>query len=92
MASVLHAVESKVNVEVKEGCTSTNLSPEQNLVCVHVRALEEDSWDVELGNFFLEDASSSEVLLPEVVNLQKKRCESHPVRRFRQTKCISGRR
>ena len=30
MASVLPAVESKVNVEVKEVCTSTDLSPEQN--------------------------------------------------------------
>ncbi|GFS42331.1 RNA helicase family protein [Actinidia rufa] len=63
-------IESKVNVEV-EGCTSTDLSPEQNPVSVLVKALEEESRDVELGNFFLEDASSSEVLPPEVVNLQK---------------------
>ncbi|XP_057466071.1 DExH-box ATP-dependent RNA helicase DExH7, chloroplastic-like isoform X1 [Actinidia eriantha] len=71
-ASVLHAVESKVNVEVEGGCTSTDVSSEQNFVSVPVQALEEGSGDVELGNFFLEDASSSDILPPEVVNLQKK--------------------
>ncbi|GFY88556.1 RNA helicase family protein [Actinidia rufa] len=71
-ASVLHAVESKLNVEVEGGCTSTDVSSEQNFVTVPVQALEEGPGDVELGNFFLEDASSSDIIPPEVVNLQKK--------------------
>lgn len=35
-------------------------------------ALEGDSEDVELGNFFFEDASPSDALPPDILDLQKK--------------------
>ncbi|GFY92310.1 pyruvate decarboxylase-2 [Actinidia rufa] len=66
--------------EVKEGCTSTDLSPEQNPVRVPVQALD--------------DASSIEVLSPQVVNLQKKEemQESSSEKKLEKTEGISGRR
>ncbi|CAL5379859.1 unnamed protein product [Camellia sinensis] len=69
MASVLPAVESKVN---GKGLTLLDLSPEQSPVSVPAPALEEESGDVELGSFFLEDVLPGDVLPPEVVELQKK--------------------
>ncbi|XP_028113069.1 DExH-box ATP-dependent RNA helicase DExH7, chloroplastic isoform X2 [Camellia sinensis] len=69
MASVLPAVESKVN---GKGLTLLDLSPEQSPVSVPAPALEEESRDVELGSFFLEDVLPGDVLPPEVVELQKK--------------------
>ncbi|KAL7205791.1 hypothetical protein ACSBR2_018665 [Camellia fascicularis] len=69
MASVLPAVESKVN---GKGLTLVDLSPEQSPVSVPLQALEEESGDVELGSFFLEDVSPGDVLPPEVVEIQKK--------------------
>ncbi|KAG5525808.1 hypothetical protein RHGRI_032182 [Rhododendron griersonianum] len=71
-ASVLQAVESKVNGEVSDGSASMDLSHEENPLSIPVRGLVEEPGDVELGNFFSEDASSGDVLPPRDVNLQKK--------------------
>ncbi|KAL6964433.1 RNA helicase [Sarracenia purpurea var. burkii] len=72
MASVPHVVESEVEGKVREGCTAMDLSDEQDSLSFPIQVLKEESKDIELGDFFLEDASSGEVLPPEVVNLQKK--------------------
>ncbi|GFY92311.1 histidine kinase 1 [Actinidia rufa] len=66
--------------EVKEGCTSMDLSLEQNPASVPVQALD--------------DASSIEVLSPEVVNLQKKEKiqESSSEKNLEKLEGISGRR
>ncbi|XP_058188630.1 DExH-box ATP-dependent RNA helicase DExH7, chloroplastic isoform X2 [Rhododendron vialii] len=71
-ASVLQAVESKVNGEVSDGSASMDLSHEEKPLSIPVRGLVEEPGDVELGNFFSEDASSGDVLPPRDVNLQKK--------------------
>lgn len=70
--SVVQAVESKVNGEVSEGFASMDLSLEVNPSSFPVLASVEEPGDVELGNFFSEDASSGDVLPPQDVNLQKK--------------------
>lgn len=75
-ASVLQAVESKVNGEVSDGSASMDLSHEENPLSIPVHGLVEEPGDVELGNFFSEDASSCDVLPPRDVNLQKKQMMS----------------
>lgn len=75
LGPVVHEVESKVDGNDTEICSLKKLSTEDISSTVpsnDATALEEESGDVELGNFFLEDASSGEVLPPEVVKLQKK--------------------
>ncbi|KAM7478823.1 hypothetical protein LguiA_027036 [Lonicera macranthoides] len=75
LGPVVHEMESKLDGNVTENCSLKELSTEDISSTVpsnDATALEEESGDVELGNFFLEDASSAEVLPPEVVKLQKK--------------------
>ncbi|XP_059648206.1 DExH-box ATP-dependent RNA helicase DExH7, chloroplastic isoform X1 [Cornus florida] len=74
IASVVHAVESETDGNVMDSCSSKQFSTENNVPSVPDQdkiALEEESGDVEIGNFFSEDISPSEVLPSEVVKLQK---------------------
>ncbi|KAA8545478.1 hypothetical protein F0562_020262 [Nyssa sinensis] len=75
LVSVVDAVESKVDGSVVESSSSKEFSTEHDPSSIPVQNIidsKEESEDVELGDFFLEDASSGEVLPPEVVKLQKK--------------------
>lgn len=63
-------VESSVVQSVDESCRSKGFS--EDSLSHHKGALEDESGDVELGNFLFEDASPNEVIPSEVVKLQKK--------------------
>lgn len=73
LCKVEGGMESKVDQSVTES-SSKELSEDipSSILSNDSIAQEEESGDVELGNFLFEDSSSSEVLPPEVVKLQKK--------------------
>ncbi|KAK9286820.1 hypothetical protein L1049_015225 [Liquidambar formosana] len=75
VASIVHAVQSTVDGNITEHCNSKDFLIKPIPLSVPVQekiVLEEEQGDVELGNFFLEDAPASEVLPPEISKLQKK--------------------
>ncbi|XAR56315.1 RNA helicase, partial [Bertholletia excelsa] len=67
----LHAAELTGNGKAGEANALMDILPEQCPGSDPVQSLAEDVGDVELGNFFLEDASSGD-LPPEILKLQKK--------------------
>lgn len=72
---VLHAVESTSDGNETELCTSKDSPVKPTLTDVPAQETivgEEESGDVELGNFFSEDGPLDESLSTEVYKLQKK--------------------
>lgn len=68
--NVEDVAESSVVQSVEESCRSEGFSKDN--LSLEKGALEDESGDVELGNFLFEDASTNEVIPSEVVKLQKK--------------------
>ncbi|GAB4848110.1 hypothetical protein Ancab_002774 [Ancistrocladus abbreviatus] len=65
--------ESRVDGNLMQHCSNEEISIESLDIPVKEKAdLDEESRDVEIGNFFLEDDPSNEVLPPELLKLQKK--------------------
>ncbi|GMH06760.1 hypothetical protein Nepgr_008600 [Nepenthes gracilis] len=66
---------SRVHGNVMEHCRSEEMLVELeslNIPSKEKADLEAESGDIELGNFFLEDGTSNEVLAPEIFKIQKK--------------------
>lgn len=63
-------VELRVVQSVDQSCSPKGLS--EDSLSHDKGALEDESGDVELGNFLFEDSSPNEVIPSEVVKLQKK--------------------
>ncbi|CAK9165421.1 unnamed protein product [Ilex paraguariensis] len=72
IASAGHELESKVDGYVMESCSLKGFSIEDQTSGADKSAVEEESGDIELGNFFSEDALSSEILPPGAGKLLKK--------------------
>ncbi|KAM5573325.1 DExH-box ATP-dependent RNA helicase DExH7, chloroplastic-like [Rosa sericea] len=71
----LHADELKVDGNDMEHCSSVQLpinSTPSDLPVQEKIVAEEETTDMEIGNFFLEDAPSNEFLTPTILELQKK--------------------
>lgn len=69
--STVEQVGPQDNEIVMENCTTQDVSlsvPSQDGAAV----ADEDAGDIELGDMFLEDSSSAQVLHPEIVEFQKK--------------------
>ncbi|KAK2966090.1 hypothetical protein RJ640_025586 [Escallonia rubra] len=75
MGSIMRDVELQVDRDIIERCSPKEMSTEDIALSVPVQdvnPLEQESGDVELGDFFLESASSDGLLPPEAVKIQKK--------------------
>lgn len=71
----VHADEITVDRIDEEHCSSIHFPVNSTLSSELAQGkiiAEEESIDVEIGNFFLEDGPSGEVLPPEVLELQKR--------------------
>ncbi|XP_057978145.1 DExH-box ATP-dependent RNA helicase DExH7, chloroplastic isoform X2 [Malania oleifera] len=74
-ASVVRVVESSVDENLMGSWSSREFNIECNSLGASGQeriSLEEDSGDVELGDFFVENNPSSEILLPDILKHQKK--------------------
>ncbi|XP_004300262.1 PREDICTED: ATP-dependent RNA helicase DHX36 [Fragaria vesca subsp. vesca] len=74
-ADGLHADELKADGNDMEPCSSVQLpinSTPSDLPVQEKIAAEEETTDMEIGNFFLEDAPSNDFLTPTILELQKK--------------------
>ncbi|XP_076959181.1 DExH-box ATP-dependent RNA helicase DExH7, chloroplastic-like [Bidens hawaiensis] len=65
--STVDQVGPQDNEKVTDNCSTEDVS-----LSVPSQDADEDSGDIELGDMFLEDSSSGQVLPPEIVEMQKK--------------------
>ncbi|XP_076921009.1 DExH-box ATP-dependent RNA helicase DExH7, chloroplastic-like [Bidens hawaiensis] len=65
--STVEQVGPQDNEKVTDNCSTEDVS-----LSVPSQDADEDSGDIELGDMFLEDSSSGQVLPPEIVEMQKK--------------------